>query len=93
MKQLITRIDPDLHARVKRLAAEEGRSVNALVTDLLQHATDGEDRRAALRRRLEREGRLVVLMRPEHVPTDEELERATAGVRVSDLLEAERAQR
>lgn len=93
MKQLITRIDADLHARLKRRAANEGRSLNALVTDFLRVATAGEDARSSLRRRLEHEGRLVVPPRPPQVPTDDQLDRAGAGVQVSDLLEAERGQR
>jgi len=51
MKQLITRIDEDLHARLKRRAASEGRSVNAFVTDALEHAVEPEDPRTELRRR------------------------------------------
>lgn len=93
MRQLIARIDPDLHARLKRRAADEGRSVNALVTELLRGATADEDARSRLRRQLERAGRLVVPPPPQRVPTDDERGRAGAGVRVSDLLEADRHER
>lgn len=36
MKQLIARIDDGLHARLKVKAAQEGRSLNALVTEALE---------------------------------------------------------
>lgn len=36
VKQLIARIDDGLHARLKLKAAQEGRSLNALVTDALE---------------------------------------------------------
>lgn len=60
MRQLITRIDDRLHARLKARARDEGRSVNALVTHILESALADDSPKARLRRRLEAEGRLVI---------------------------------
>ena len=60
MRQLITRIDDDLHRRVKERARLSGTSVNAFVTSLLREATGGDDAKAALRERLRASGRLIV---------------------------------
>src|SRR5579884_3129290 len=38
VRQLITRLDDDLHARLRERAAAEGRSVNALVVEILAAA-------------------------------------------------------
>lgn len=54
VKQLISRIDDDLHRRLKERAAQEGRSLNDLVAALLADAV--ADRRESFRRRLERSG-------------------------------------
>jgi len=90
VKQFAVRIDADLHGRLKRRAADEGRSLNALVADLLRRATHDDDARSSLRRRLQREGRLVVPEPPQAIPTDDDLARAGRGARISDLLEEER---
>ncbi|MGH2769249.1 MAG: FitA-like ribbon-helix-helix domain-containing protein, partial [Actinomycetota bacterium] len=51
MRQLITRVDEDLHRRLKERAAVERRSVNALVTELLTRALSGTDEPARVRAR------------------------------------------
>lgn len=51
MKQLITRIDPGLHAQLKRRADDEGRSLNSVVTEALEAAVEPTNPRAALRAR------------------------------------------
>ena len=58
MRQLIARIDDDLHRRLKERAAREGRSLNDLVTEALAAAADDES--AAFRRRLDRSGLRVL---------------------------------
>ena len=95
MRQLITRIDDLLHARLKERARAERRSVNALVTELLEAGVGVEDRRRALRERLRAEGRLVEPPRPENVLTlDEVLALGEgSGTAVSEALEADRAGR
>ena len=95
VRQLITRMDDDLHAKLRRRAAEEGRSVNALVNEILAAEVAGGDRRAALRVRARASGRLVVPPRPARAPSRQAVERATKGVgeAVSDALMAERALR
>ena len=67
MRQLITRIDEDLHRRLKRRAATEGRSVNAMVSDLLRSAVNAQDERELVRARLRALGRLADIPRPRKV--------------------------
>jgi plasmid stability protein len=95
VRQLITRLDDDLHARLKARAAAEGRSVNALVVEILAAEVTPSNRRERLRRRAKAAGWLVVPPRPDRAPSWEAVEEATrgAGTAVSEALEAERARR
>lgn len=54
MKQLILRVSPDLHRRITARAAREGKSVNAWMSELLDHVVDADlgDRQARARARL-----------------------------------------
>jgi plasmid stability protein len=51
VKQLLLRVPDDVHRRLAARAAREGRSVNAVATELLDIAADADrgDRRARLR--------------------------------------------
>jgi len=51
MKQLLLRVPDDVHRRLAARAAREGRSVNALATELLDLGADADqgDRRSRLR--------------------------------------------
>jgi plasmid stability protein len=51
VKQLLLRVPEDIHRRLAARAAREGRSVNALATEILDAAADADsgDRRAQLR--------------------------------------------
>lgn len=60
VRQLITRLDDDLHLHLKAKARGAGKSMNAYVVDLLREAVNRDDAKARLRRRLKDEGRLVV---------------------------------
>lgn len=53
MKQLLLRVPDDVHRRLAARAAREGRSVNAVATEILDAAADADegDRRARLRAR------------------------------------------
>src|SRR5665213_3021960 len=53
MKQLLLRVPDDVHRRLTARAAREGRSVNAVATEILDAAADADvgDRRARLRAR------------------------------------------
>jgi len=53
MKQLLLRVPDDVHRRLTARAAREGRSVNAVATEVLDAASDADvgDRRARLRAR------------------------------------------
>src|SRR5438128_810970 len=69
MRQLITRIDDDLHHRLKRRAAVEGRSLNAMVSDILRRAVVAHDQRELVRARLRALGRLAFVPRPRKAPS------------------------
>lgn len=60
MRQLITRLDDDLHRRLKERASRAGTSMNAYVTAVLREAVARDDAKARLRQRLRVDGRLVV---------------------------------
>jgi plasmid stability protein len=57
---MITRLDDDLHARLKARAATEGRSVNDLVIEALNQVLEAATTRQAVRERARTSGRLVV---------------------------------
>lgn len=70
MRQLITRVDDDLHARLKAKAKAEGRSLNALVNEVLQKAAAEElTTEEKLRRRAEELGIELI---PWGLPIDDE---------------------
>lgn len=91
MRQLITRLDDDLLAKLKRRAAAEGRSVNALVNDILASQVAERSPKAELR--LRGAGQIVRPPRPTRVPSRESLRRASQGLgaSVSKALMDERA--
>jgi len=47
-RQLISRIDDALHARLKARAAADGRSMNGVVVEALEVAVGGKDERAEI---------------------------------------------
>lgn len=95
MRQLIARIDDTVHARLKRRAAAEGRSLNALVADVLRAAAGEATTRQAVRERARARGWLWTPSPPERVPSLEEVLAANrgSGGPVSDALAADRAAR
>jgi plasmid stability protein len=93
MKQLIARIDEDLHRRLKSRAAAEKRSMNAVVNDLLDKGLTGTDEHARLDAYLRASGKLVVPPAPRGtLRSRDEVINATRGwgTAVSEALEAER---
>ncbi|GAA1215305.1 toxin-antitoxin system HicB family antitoxin [Prauserella alba] len=80
MKQLITRIDDSLHAKVKAKAEAEGRSVNDLVSGLLEAAVEDSETDEAWHRRLIADGTLVEFTPAGPVPSHEELEARLVGL-------------
>lgn len=95
VRQLIARIDDRLHRRLKARAAAEGRSMNALVTEVLTNAVSPQDERAALDARLDALG-LRRVFPPKRRPRS--LDAVIRGLRgtgtaASDALAAERARR
>ena len=92
MRQLITRIDQDLHRRLKRRAAAEGRSVNAMVNELLRNATVAHDSRELVRARLRARGRQANIPRPRKAPSRNAAIALTrgAGTVASEALQSDR---
>jgi len=80
MRQLITRIDEALHQQLKRRAAAEGRSINALVTDLLRAAVERAGAKAQVRARLASGALRVIPPLTRRPPSREAAIRATRGV-------------
>lgn len=91
MRQLITRLDDRLLAELKKRAAAEGRSVNALVNDILESTVSRRSPKAELRRR--GGGQIVAPPRPTRIPSRDSLRRASRGwgAAVSQALMEERA--
>lgn len=93
MRQLITRLDDDLHARLKARAQAEGRSVNALVVEALERVTGAPvDARVALRQRAREAGLVVTPPAPARVEPRDRIVASTrvAGTSVGEALAAER---
>ncbi len=96
MRQLIARIDDRLHARLKARAKAEGRSLNALVVELLENGLAANNERERVRARMRGLGLLVTLPRPTRPPLslDEAIELTRGwGTAVSEALAADRARR
>ncbi len=93
MKQLLLRVPDDVHRRITARARREGRSVNALATELLDKAADadGPDRMARLRARATELGIHRPVPKPEATPVDrDEALREMRGVGpIADRLIAE----
>lgn len=96
MRQLITRVSAELHGRLKSRAREERRSVNSLVTAILEQAVPPESPRERLRKRLKDEGLLVEITPPPGAPSREdviEMLRGEAGSVVLQALQEDRKKR
>jgi len=94
MRQLITRIDDDLHARLKATAEAAGRSVNAMVVEALERLTSTPvDARGLVRQRARDAGLLVSPPRAGEVASRQQVIESTrgAGAAVGAALAAERA--
>lgn len=97
MRQLITRVDERLHRRLKARAAVQGRSMNAVVTELLEKGLDSDDPRARLRARMKDLGLLFEPPAPRSRVLSHEEVRNMAGPdgarAVIEALEADRSHR
>jgi antitoxin FitA len=95
VRQVITRVEDELHARLKKAAAARGMSVNAFVVDALTAAVGVTTARETVRRRAEVAGKRVVPPAPDETPTWDEVVAAgaEAGTAVSEALVQERAAR
>ena len=79
MKQLITRVDDELHARLKARAEAEGRSMNDLVTEALREVVQKDESRAEWKRRLIAEGKAAYVEPPARVASLDEIEEFSSG--------------
>jgi plasmid stability protein len=86
MRQMITRVDEELHARLKERAAAEGRSINELVVQALTAALDDAGGKRAVRERARATGRLVVPEPPAETPHDQKV--VAAGRELGDAVSA-----
>ncbi len=83
MKQLLLRVPDEVHRRLAARAAREGRSVNAVATELLDLAVDVDqgDRRTRLRARAAAAGVLASEPAPAVLPARrEEILQSTRGL-------------
>jgi plasmid stability protein len=80
---------------LKRRAAVEGRSVNAMVSDILRRAVVTHDERELVRARMRALGRLRSVPRPRTVPSRRAMSRLTKGFgsSVSKAVAEERRKR
>lgn len=79
MRQLIARVDEELHGRLKARAKAEGRSLNALVTELLRAGIAKNAIEARARARLQASGLRVVPVVEGSAPSRDAAIRATRG--------------
>jgi plasmid stability protein len=95
VKQLITRIDDELHARLKARAEAEGRSMNDLVTEALREVVAHTESHADWKQRLILDGRIAHVEPPEGVPTLDEIEELSRGwgTAVGEALDWTRGER
>jgi antitoxin FitA len=93
MRQLITRLDDELHSRLKARAAAEGRSLNDLVSGVLADAVGQPLTRQLVRTRARTAGLLTQPAMPERTVTHEQALDATRGLSTaaSAALDADRA--
>ena len=92
---MITRVEDDLHTKLKDAARARGVSVNAFVVEALTAAIGGATPRETVRLRAEATGRRVTPPAPEDPPSWDEVlaAGADAGTAVSEALAEERAGR
>jgi predicted transcriptional regulator len=95
MSQMITRLDSDLHERLRAKARAEHRSVNDFVTGLIEAAVAQPETRQEWKNRMLAEGKLIVFEPEGEAPGHEELERLSQGwgTAVSEALEWARGER
>jgi plasmid stability protein len=89
VKQLITRIDDELHARLKARAEAEGRSMNDLVTEALRGVVAKTETPLERRNRLVAEGKLIDFKPEGEAPGHDKLEERSRGwgTAVSEALD------
>ncbi|WP_033293817.1 FitA-like ribbon-helix-helix domain-containing protein [Amycolatopsis jejuensis] len=94
MKQLITRVDDELHARLKARAEAEGRSMNDLVTEALRGVVQQVESRAEWKRRLIDEGKIAYVEPPAQVASLDEIENFSSGwgATIGDYLDWSRGE-
>lgn len=76
---MITRIDDELHARLKARAEAEGRSMNDLVTEALRSVVAQVESPFERRNRLVAEGKLIAFVPENEAPGHDKLEELSRG--------------
>jgi plasmid stability protein len=94
VRQLITRIDDSLHARLKAKAEAEGRSMNDIVTEALKGIVDHTETPDERHARLLAAGKLIAFEPESEPPGHDELEERSRGwgTAVSEALEWSRGE-
>jgi plasmid stability protein len=94
VKQMITRLDDELHARLKAKALAEGRSVNDLVTEVLKAAVNPPESAQEWHQRLVAEGKLIAFKSEGEAPGHDEIEHLSRGwgTAVSEALDRTRGE-
>lgn len=92
---MIVRVDDELHAALKALAAAEGRTLNDLMESTLAAVVERSTTRKGLRGRARLAGHLVVPATPGRAPSRSSAIASTVGLgtAASDALAADRAER
>lgn len=98
MKQLLLRVPEDIHRRLAARARREGRSLNAIATEILDSAADADrgDRRARARAAAAATGTLQPMnAKPVSAARRRRIEESTRGLgpQVDRLLAQERERR
>jgi antitoxin FitA len=96
VKTLITRLDEGLHERLKARAAAEGRSMNALVNEILDSGLTGTDEQSRLDAYLKATAKRFVPPAPRRpLPPRDEVIASTrgSGTAVSEALDDDRSRR
>lgn len=94
VRQLIARVDDELHARLKARAAAEGRSLNDLVCEVLAASVSHRLTRQDVRARAKAAGLLVQPPRPQRPISRKQALESTRGLgsTASSALETDRGE-
>lgn len=97
MRQLLLRVPDSVHARIAARAAREGRSINAVATEIIDAAADADGGSRTERLRADAAAAGILVNVPGAPVSDERRERILAGTvglgQIADQLIAEQRDR